>query len=94
MRLSACDVLTRLTFEKASIRMGERGRAAHGVCQRFRPARSRHDDLLVRSPQAYAEINTMRFWLILTPQMVYFEKQISTREVPLGKSRYCRWRPN
>ena len=31
MRLSACDVLTRLTLEKASTRMGERGRAAHGV---------------------------------------------------------------
>ena len=27
----SCDVLTRLTLEKASTRMGERGRAAHGV---------------------------------------------------------------
>ena len=32
MRLSACDMLTRLTLEKASTRMGERGRATHGVC--------------------------------------------------------------
>ena len=31
MRLSASDVLTRLTLKKASTRMGERGRAAHGV---------------------------------------------------------------
>ena len=31
MRTSVCDVLTRLTLERASTRMGERGRAAHGV---------------------------------------------------------------
>ena len=36
----------------------------------------------------------MRFWLIMIPQMVYFEKQISTREVLLGKTRYSRWRSN
>ena len=36
------------------------------------------------------EMNTIRFWLILTPNMVYFEKQISTREVPMGKTRYSR----
>ena len=61
MRLNACDVVTRLTSEKASTRMGERGWAAHGVSagrkcwpvdQRFRPARTRLDDLLVKSPQA------------------------------------------
>ena len=28
------------------------------------------------------EMTPVRFWLILTPQMVYFEKQINTREVP------------
>ena len=42
------------------------------------------------------EKNPMRFWLILIPQIVYFEKQISTREVGLrlGKARYPRWRTN
>ena len=34
MRLNACDVVTRLTSEKASTRMGERGCAAHGVSAR------------------------------------------------------------
>ena len=29
----------------------------------------------------------MRFWLVLTPQTVYFEKHVSTSEVPLGKTR-------
>ena len=63
MRLGACDMLTRLTLEKASTRMGDRGRAAHGVSarrsvdQRFRPARTRHNDLLVRSP--HYPYNTM-----------------------------------
>ena len=59
MLLNACGEVARLTSEKASTRMGERGCAAHSVSagrkccpvdQRFRPARTRHDDLLVRSP--------------------------------------------
>ena len=32
------------------------------------------------------KMTLMRFWLILTPQIVYFEKQVSTSEVLLGKA--------
>ena len=45
-----------------------------------------HDSLEEINPTLQEE-TPMRFWLILTFQMVYFEKQLSTREVPLGKTR-------